>query len=64
MAGRSTKPDPNMSAEEFAAYVHGLLDSLSKMALRFDMPLLAHLVDLAAREAEHNAKKPGPGNGN
>lgn len=59
---RTDKSDPEASAEDFAAYAHGMLTSLRKTALRFDMPLLAHLVDLAAREAEHNIKKPGPTN--
>ncbi len=60
---RTDKTDPEASAEDFASYAHGMLVSLRKTALRFDMPLLAHLVDLAAREAEHNInKKPGPTN--
>lgn len=47
-----------MSPREFAAYAQGLLDTLGGMALRFKLPLLAHLIDLAAREAEHTAKLP------
>lgn len=61
MADSRHKPDPEMTPHEFATYARSLLDALAKMALRFKMPLLAHMIDLAAQEAEHCAKKDGEG---
>lgn len=53
--GRSTKP-LNPSRAEVACYAADMLASLRRLAGASDMPLLAHLVDLACAEAVRNAQ--------
>ena len=52
------KPEP-ITPRETAMYTADLVESLRKIALKQDQPLLAHLLELAAVEAKSLARDQG-----
>jgi len=50
----------DMTTGDFAEYTFAQLQSLRWLALRNNLKLLAHLLDLASQEAKHHAAEAPP----